>query len=261
MNNANIINKDENMRNIQSENKKAFGTLAVILFVAMIGGGIAGVLFVRFHDNLKSVLVHGVDNIMRVISPYAITVCSVILLGAALLILQHCKRELARHEDDDAVLDRVEYRISYPLALASVCMIIDFFFLPASMIYAGKSYYPTLFALISFIVSVACIMWIQQKAVDMEKQMNPEKKGSVYEMKFAEKWEESCDEAQRLNIYKSAYVSYQVTTKAFVGVWLVVVFGSLFFDTGILPVAVVTILWLIQTLSYCFAAMKLEKSR
>ena len=38
---------------------------------------------------------------------------------------------------------------------------------------------------------------IAKLVVDLEKKLNPEKKGSVFEMQFQKTWLESCDEAQK----------------------------------------------------------------
>lgn len=51
-----------------------------------------------------------------------------------------------------------------------------------------------------FLLSCACVIFAQQKAVDLERRMNPEKHGSVYDAKFQKKWLDSCDESERRQI-------------------------------------------------------------
>ena len=48
-------------------------------------------------------------------------------------------------------------------------------------------------ALIVFIAGNFLRMKLQQMTVDFQKIMNPEKQGSVYDLRFQKKWEESCD--------------------------------------------------------------------
>ncbi|MGL6219074.1 MAG: DUF3169 family protein [Lacrimispora sphenoides] len=66
--------------------------------------------------------------------------------------------------------------------------------------------------LTGFIAAVICTIVTQQKIINFEKEINPEKRGSVFNQKFSKKWEKSCDEAERLSIYKSTYTSYRAVT-------------------------------------------------
>ena len=54
---------------------------------------------------------------------------------------------------------------------------------------------------------------MQQMTVDFQKIMNPEKQGSVYDLRFQKKWEESCDELEKFTIYRSAYKAYSTGLK------------------------------------------------
>ena len=99
----------------------------------------------------------------------------------------------------------------------------------------------------------------QQLMVDLEKEMNPSKKGSVYDAKFRDKWEESCDELEKVIIYKSAYKAYKTTALTCIVLWVVTATLSIAFKTGPLPSIAVTVIWLVQTVSYCREAMKLER--
>ena len=99
----------------------------------------------------------------------------------------------------------------------------------------------------------------QQLMVDLEKEMNPSKRGSVYDAKFRDKWEESCDELEKVIIYKSAYKAYKTTALTCIVLWVVTATLSIAFKTGPLPSIAVTVIWLVQTVSYCREAMKLER--
>jgi hypothetical protein len=116
-----------------------------------------------------------------------------------------------------------------------------------------------LLCLAELIVSLFWSSVLQQKAVDLEKQINPEKRGSVYDLKFAKKWEDSCDEREKMIIYKSAYLAYKTTSRFCIGLSIVLMLGSLPFGYGPLPAGAVLLVWLVQLVRYCVAAMKLEK--
>lgn len=52
-------------------------------------------------------------------------------------------------------------------------------------------------AIVTFLIILAEGIIIQQKAVDINKIMYPEKTASVYDLKFQKKWVDSCDEAEK----------------------------------------------------------------
>lgn len=110
-----------------------------------------------------------------------------------------------------------------------------------------------------FVVGNLAQLKQQQLMVDLEKEMNPSKKGSVYDAKFRDKWEESCDELEKIKIYKSAYKAYKTTAMTCMVLWVVTACLSIAFKTGPLPSIAVTVIWLVQTVSYCREAIKLER--
>ena len=118
-----------------------------------------------------------------------------------------------------------------------------------------------LICLAEMLLSLFWTAVLQQKLVDLEKQINPEKQGSVYDIKFNKKWMDSCDEREQLIIYKSAYQSYRFTSTFCLILSIVVMLGSIPFGYGPLPACIVLLVWLVMMLSYCIAAMRLEKHK
>ena len=86
-------------------------------------------------------------------------------------------------------------------------------------------------------------------------------KGSIYDVKFSKKWFDSCDEAIKLGIYKSAYKAYISVSTTCVILWVICVIGYDIWDFGIAPMVIVTIIWLVQTISYCVESIKQSKVR
>ena len=183
------------------------------------------------------------------------------LLSTAWIVYGRCKELLrARSQEDEEVLDRVEMLLNYPILLSSSYMIFEFFFF-AGMVMYTESLRDKIIGMLGYVITLALIIIIQQKAVDLLKEMNPEKKGSIYDMDFAKKWEKSCDEAEQLLMYKSSYIAFRYTTITCIVIWLLLVLLGMVYDIGILPVACVTVIWFIQTLSYCIASIKLTKKK
>ena len=87
---------------------------------------------------------------------------------------------------------------------------------------------------------------IQQKCVDTAKQINPEKKMSVYDMRFQKKWMEGCDEAEKIMIGKCALKAYSATNLVCTVLAIVLAVCALVFDIGFLPSLAVCFVWIVN---------------
>ena len=87
---------------------------------------------------------------------------------------------------------------------------------------------------------------IQQKCVDTAKQINPEKKTSVYDMRFQKKWIEGCDEAEKIMIGKCALKAYSATNLVCTVLAIVLAVCALVFDIGFLPSLAVCFVWIVN---------------
>ena len=87
----------------------------------------------------------------------------------------------------------------------------------------------------------------------------PKMQGNPSSRKFQQQWLDSCDEAEKEYIYQSAYKCY-VKMETWIPVLLVVaMLGHLFFDTGIMAIVMVAVIWLIMTVSYSHSCVRLKK--
>ena len=101
---------------------------------------------------------------------------------------------------------------------------------------------------------------IQQKCVDTLKRINPEKKASVYDMKFQKKWFDDCDEAEKILIGKCAFKAYSATNAVCTVLALVLAVCALLFDIGFLPSLTVCLVWIVSISAYCREAMRYSKA-
>ena len=76
-----------------------------------------------------------------------------------------------------------------------------------------------------------------------------------------ERWGGSCDEAEKEVIYKSAYHTYVMMQRT-IGILLVItMLLHLFFNTGLLAVIVVGVIYLVSTFSYTHSCVQLRKRK
>ena len=139
-------------------------------------------------------------------------------------------------------------------------MLLDFFLLSATGMYLHTA--ASLAAVGFFLVSVAAIILLQQKMVDLERRLNPEKQGSVYDLKFQKKWLESCDEAEQKQIGQAAYKAYHTVNVACPFLWMTMVLLNYAFDFGLLmPAFTVCLLWLLLNVTYSLEAIRVSRRK
>ena len=257
------------------ENKAALKKFIPMLIVCAVIGGITGGVssFIGYSDFSGSIA-EAALLIVNMMSPWAVIILGVSSFIACWAIyrkaramyqeaLAAAEADGESGEPDEQIFEEVEDKLSQGMFILSVIMIVQMLFFGIMMAdlenIAVHSFAITMVATGVFVAGNLAQLKQQQLMVDLEKEMNPSKKGSVYDAKFRDKWEESCDELEKIIIYKSAYKAYKTTALTCVILWIVTATLSIAFKTGPLPSIAVTVIWLVQTVSYCREAMKLER--
>lgn len=255
----------ESMR-IKSEDKKAFGRFAAYMAAALIIGVLLGVGMGFAKLNGMDMTGHTVLNAIFFALPYGIPVVTLFILVVVAVIYHRSKKVfLAWNGEDEECMDAVEKQLSCALWLSSINMIWNFclfgmgFCLDNAESMEVHYELETSMLLIGVFVAGLIILTIeQQKLVNLTKEINPEKKGSIYDAKFQKKWEASCDEAELFAIYKSAYRSYCITQRLCIILWLFCIIGGFVWGFGAVPVLLVSIIWGTMITSYCYYAIHLS---
>ena len=255
----------ESMR-IKSEDKKAFGKFAVYVAAALIIGVLFGVGMGFAKLNGMDMTGHTVLNAIFFALPYGIPVVTLFILVVVAVIYHRSKKVfLAWNGEDEECMDAVEKQLSCALWLSSINMIWNFclfgmgFCLDNAESMEVHYELETSMLLIGVFVAGLIILTIeQQKLVNLTKEINPEKKGSIYDVKFQKKWEASCDEAELFAIYKSAYRSYCITQRLCIILWLFCIIGGFVWGFGAVPVLLVSIIWGTMITSYSYYAIHLS---
>lgn len=255
----------ESMR-IKSEDKKAFGRFAAYMAAALIIGVLLGVGMGFAKLNGMDMTGHTVLNAIFFALPYGIPVVTLFILVVVAVIYHRSKKVfLAWNGEDEECMDAVEKQLSCALWLSSINMIWNFclfgmgFCLDNAESMEVHYELETSMLLIGVFVAGLIILTIeQQKLVNLTKEINPEKKGSIYDVKFQKKWEASCDEAELFAIYKSAYRSYCITQRLCIILWLFCIIGGFVWGFGAVPVLLVSIIWGTMITSYSYYAIHLS---
>ena len=168
---------------VKKDNRKAFPKYLLILFVSAIFGGVLGFAAGWIgHDNLSEVIATAVADGLTAAAPWALLATSVVSLGLILWLYRSAKALFTDWDgEDDDTMDRADEKLNWALLLTASQFVLDMFFFAVAQ--SGHNM-TALWSVLFFIVSAFALVFAQQKVVDLTRRMNPEKKGSVYDVKI-----------------------------------------------------------------------------
>lgn len=244
----------------KSENRRALPKFFLILLAfGLVGGVIGAFVAIAANTGMGAQAAVWMDGALEAAAPWGIPVTTAVTMGTSLLLYRTAKRRYDSWdgENEDAA-DQLEVKLSWVLLLSGIQMIFSLFFFSVSTHYqfSGMDVLP---AVGVFFLSCGLAIFAQQKAVDLTKRMNPEKRGSVYDLKFQKKWVDSCDEAERRQIGQASYKAFRAAGNACLILWVALVVADMEFDVGVLPVFVVMLLWGVLQVTYTLECIRLGK--
>ena len=274
MSKENMAELTEKQRENKKEDKKAFKKFIITLVAAFFigiclgfGSSVAEGILRAF--NVKEILF----DVLRNIAIYGGYVVTTVLLIVSVVLYKKSRAEYtAWDEEEEEVLTKIETKVSYILWFSNLIMYGSYFFFSTGVwaidLIDTKSalkqdtaaFFLSLgFVFLHMIYALASASIIQQKAVNLTKEINPEKTGSIYDNKFQDKWLASCDEAERYATYKCSYKTFKTMQLVGMVLWLVCLIGQMIFGTGAFATIIVTIFMIIQTSVYCVQSIYFAK--
>lgn len=247
--------------NIRKDNRKALPKFLLVLLGCGVLGGVLGFGVVYFKVNeLEAAFTAGLNALLAAVTPWAIPVSSAVSLGGAWVLYRRAKRMTNTWDgEDEAAADAVENTLNWVLLLTTIQMLLNFLFFAAAVIYWVPGKLTIIAEIVCFLLSVGAVTLVQQKVVDLTRQLNPEKQGSVYDLRFKKKWLDSCDEAEQKQIGQAAYKAYSVVNTACPILWCVLVMLSFMLKFSLLPSFVVVLLWGILNITYIVECIRLSR--
>ena len=246
----------------KSENQKALPKFLGLLVIAgLVGGVLGGLSGAAGYFWQGDALGAAITRMLCAASPYGLTLCAAVLLGYGLYLYRKARAAFRGWDgENEDVIWQAEDRLSRAMLMSSLTAIVSFFFFSAGAVkLPQETDSATIPLVMTFLAVIALSILLQQKAVDLTKEINPEKRGSVYDMKFQERWLESCDEAERRQIGQASYKAYTTLNKFCPYCWIVLFLGNMIFHYGFLPSSVVLLVWAVLTVSYTREAIRLSR--
>ena len=254
-------NNDE----IRQANRKALPKFLLMTLGGVFLGAVIGftgliVLNLLGENNVADALA-GLGTGLAKAAPWLLAACGAVELISGLILYRRAKAILRGWDgEDETVPERAEKPLNLAMWISSMALIAAFFLMTAaySSGMASKSdAFGMLGGVASFVAVMVITIILQQRLVDLVKQLYPEKKASVYDTKFQKEWFDQCDEAEKAQIGVCAYHAYNAVNRTCMVLWLVFTVTALFLDTGILPVLTVCVVWAVSQSVYCWWANKL----
>lgn len=251
----------------------SYKRMGLVMLCSAAGGGVLGiVMFVILSDNMVGNIKNGtalaLTGIQQIMIPVlaVITIVSIVYGELNLRKLRGIGRRLLETEDEEC--DQWEYTEektgAYGMIVNLLSQILCILILSAgySIEYiADRNAGNMLTACVIFLICYAYDGFWQVRYVKVIQESHPEKQGDPSSKKFRQQWLDSCDEAEKEVIYRSAYASYSQTSKMIPLLLVIVMLGHLFFNTGILAIVIVAVIWLVVTVSYLTSCVSLKEQK
>ena len=251
----------------QKNDKKVFIKWIFTIALAFILGCIGGILASAHPEMIDAFLqMFANTNDFLLILLVVLFLLSIVLgYGYSFFKYRKAKQLVEKGYDDDSY-EKAEEELSKVSLVSNILSGFNYLFFGVCLFSAGmaesdlslKQIVFSFVTIILFIIAMACSVIIQNKGVNLNKKMNPEKRGNVFDKKFAKEWLGSCDEAEKALIYESAYSAYRVAIGISIGLWAISLIGMMSFHTGVFPIIVSSVMMIVLVSTYSITAYKLQ---
>ena len=244
------------------DNRKHWLKFLLLTLLCTAGGAVLGYSAAWATDSFSfDALGQAAGRIAGACAPFALLLTVPFLL-AAVACWRRAQRQFGAWDgEDEDTPERADRTLSWGMVWTSAAQLLGFLLfgitaslLPLGYIRAESMLLPA----VGMIALMFAVIAVQRRIVDLTRRINPEKQGSVYDLKFRQKWLASCDEAERQRIGQAAYTSYTVTSYSCLFVWVVLVVLNILVPIGPLPIIAVFIPWALGQFTYLGQCIRME---
>lgn len=248
------------------EDKKAFKKLLLAIVLCGVAGFFVG-MFSAFAEKGVFTFTEIIKSAVCVAAPFGnLFFGTLVWIVCAGLMRQSHRMYDAWDGEEEDVIDKIEMKLTYAVGFTSVNMILGFFFyglgmysieftrlellsvkLKTGMIFGG------------FIYLMVVDLILQKNLINFMKEINPEKQGSVYDLKFKKTWLASCDESEKWQTYQAGFAAMRTCEYTCIGLFIISLIGMLSWNFGILPMMMVFAIWMVLVVRYNVECIRLSK--
>ena len=249
---------------IQKDNKKALPKfMAVIVTAALIGGVLGFLASLAAHGARVEAIPQLLTDFLRAVAPYLIPAIWIPVILIQFLMEKKVRAMLSSWDgEDEDIPEQIDRKLDILLTVHNVAMglgYLAFSIEPTLGLSGGPMSDAAMF--LEFIVMMAVIVYVQKRTVDLSRTLNPEKQGSVFDMKFCEKWNNSCDEAEKKIQGEASFKTFLIMNRLLISAWAVLFFLNMLFPIGFMAFFLVLGIWIAMQLIFNLTAMKLSRHK
>lgn len=253
---------------IKQANRKAMPKFLFFAIVCALVGGVIGYFSADAEPASLVAMTKNAGALFGIhIAPWLMLALAILVPAVCLPLYRSAKKLAAVWDgEDEDLYNTIDQKLSVVLWLASAACILALFLITATYS-VGMEGIDNANGFVFFFSSIAAFFAImveatifQQKCVDTTKQLNPEKKASVYDMHFQKKWMADCDEAEKIIIGKCAFKAYSATNIVCAVFSVALAVCALPFNIGFLPSLIVCLIWIVNLSVYSCEALRCSKA-
>ena len=265
MKNNNIDSKRTN--NVQGTSNHVIKKMLLLVFVfagLFVAGVAVGATVGEMQKNKR--VSEEIWNIARQIgqaTPVIYLIFAVIFLITIMVLYCLCVKKFQKLQDDmddEQIWNQLELIMNRPMILINLLTVVNLFFFGVMIVYFLDMKNPICIvdALLFVVVTIFNFV-ITGKLVNIEKTLNQHHKVRVLDLRFAQSWFETADEAERQMMYRAGYSAYKAMNIICAVMWIVTFMGMLAFRTGIFAYVCVSLIWLVNVMTYTLSGVKQQK--
>lgn len=252
------MNSDNKNQQVTEKGSKL--PIIIIMIICIFVGFVAGSLVISGSDKgLNRFYNHFYNYTGYIIPPILFCISFVSLILSAYFLIKGNKLIKSWNESDEKATKSLEKRLSAGVILLSTTLVSSFVNYAVTFSYF-KAYESDFlyFVLIAAYLLVMIIFYtvLQQGYTALSKKINPNRICSIFGVKISPSWEKYCDDEQKMSIYKAGYKAYKITSYACVALWVILFLTDITFNTGVLPIIVVSIIWMVVFTSFSYFSFK-----
>lgn len=255
-------------KEIKRANRKALPKFLLIMVISLFVGGLIGFCAAKNGLNTLAGTMKSAGTFFGTyIAPWLMLATAVLVPAVCVPNYQRAKKLLSSWDgENEDIPNAIDKKLSIIIWITNTALIFSYLLIAASYsggfeIFEKENSIELFFAGIAgfFAIMIEAVI-IQQKCVDATKKTNPEKKASVYDIKFQKKWMDSCDEAEKIMIGKCAFKAFAATNTVCSFLSIVLAICALIFGIGFLPSLAVCVIWIVNQSAYCREALRYSKT-
>lgn len=249
---------------MKNKKSKVYFLFAAVMLCCLLGGYFVGRLIGRREDVLAELNWDKFAAFIASSLPIAYALF-IVLLFIICLCMYRGVRTRALHWDgeDDAEIHDIEKTLSYLSIIPAVTLVMSIMIFSIcvwALIHIDNVNSPlSVVSEITFLLSFVFYMAIIKPTVDLEKKLNPEKRGNPFDFRFIKQWESTSDEGELLVEAKAGRKAFYVGQLACMAGWVIGFVCMMALHTGVLAVICSCGVMLAMYLTYGIEIVRLNK--